>query len=151
MGLWGGVSVVLAVIGLVAGYVRFAPAKPERWHVDPVAVVIDEQPESGHFLQRPGDDSGLNMVFDRTPQKLLSDFEAVALAEPRVTRLAGSPAEGTVTYVARSRFWGFPDMISVRAVTSSGGAQLAIYARQRFGASDMGVNAARMKRWIGEL
>jgi uncharacterized protein (DUF1499 family) len=46
---------------------------------------------------------------------------------------------------------GFPDYITAEAVPVAGGTQLDVYARQRFGSSDLGVNAARLKLWLGQM
>jgi uncharacterized protein (DUF1499 family) len=62
--------------------------------------------------------------------------------------IGGSPAEGHMTYVARSRIMGFPDAISIRLVPVGEGTRMEIFSRSRFGYSDMGVNAARVERWI---
>ena len=88
---------------------------------------------------------------DAAPVDLLSRLDAVAMAEPGVTRLAGSAAEGRVTYVQRSRLMSYPDAISVSAVPEGAGSRLSIYSRSRFGVSDMGVNAARVDRWLAAL
>jgi len=49
-----------------------------------------------------------------------------------------------ITYVTRSRVFGFPDYTTVRQA----GPQLEIYGRLRFGRSDLGVNAARIDGWL---
>jgi uncharacterized protein (DUF1499 family) len=57
-----------------------------------------------------------------------------------------------MTYVQRSRFWGFPDYVSVRAVDlGDGSSALAIFSRSRYGASDLGVNRARVDAWLARL
>jgi uncharacterized protein (DUF1499 family) len=144
---------VLLLALVVAGYalyVRFAPSDPARWNVDPLTA-----PDPG---PRP-DEGGAKLVppeapiFAASPQSVMEAFDAVAMATPRVTRLAGSVAEGQVTYVARSRLWGFPDYVTIRVlpVPDTGGATVAIYSRQRFGTRDMGVNRARVAAWVGAV
>ena len=109
-----------------AAFVRMAPSDPDRWHVDPIAAA--EKMRTGILVQMPVD---------------LADLDAVVLSSPRVRVLAGSVQGGHITYVARSKLWGFPDYISAKQV----GSNLAVYSRQRFGSSDHGVNAARLLRW----
>ena len=134
---------LLAAVGLMA-YIRLAPSDPARWHVDPLTA---GDPGEGGVLLTPPDAP----VLATTPQALMEAFDAIAMAEPRVTRLAGGVAEGHATYIARTRIMGFPDYISVRALPAGEGATLAVLSRLRFGRSDMGVNRARLDRWMAGL
>lgn len=75
--------------------------------------------------------------------------EQALLREPRVRLAAADPALGTLRFVQRSRFMGFPDTINVRLVpTADGGSAVLIYSRSQLGRADMGVNLARVKRWV---
>jgi len=135
----------LAAAGL-AFYVRLAPSDPSRWHVDPLEA---SDPGAGGVKLAPPDAP----VFAAPPEAVMEALDAVAMATPRVTRLAGSVAEGHVTYVARSRLWGFPDYVSVKVLPEpeTAGATVAILSRQRFGDYDHGVNRARVEAWLGAL
>jgi uncharacterized protein (DUF1499 family) len=134
-----GLLVALAGFAL---YVRLAPSDPARWHVAPVAegalgeLVTGEN--SASF--RLGPEAG-------TPAELLAALDAVALASPRTTRLAGSVEEGRITWVTRSALWGLPDFTTAE-VRSDG---LYVQARSRFGQRDMGVNALRLTDWLAKL
>lgn len=121
---------VLAVLGF-ALYVRLAPTDPARWH-RPV-----EGQESRVFAAGVLRIEALN----------LADLAAVAAAWPRTRLLAGSIKEGRLTYVTRSRLWGFPDYTTIEQRPDG----VAIYARLRFGRSDLGVNGERVKAWIAAL
>ena len=107
-----------------ASYVRLAPSNSEHWHVDP----IDSSAKvgTGILAEMPVD---------------LADLDAAVMSSPRVRVLAGSVQDGHITYVARSKVWGFPDYISAKQV----GSNVAVYSRQRFGSSDHGVNAGRLR------
>ena len=141
---------VLILLALAAAgfalYVRISPSDPARWHVDPVAA---PDPGAGGIRLVPPDAP----VFAASPQQVMEAFDAVAMATPRVTRLQGSVAEGQVTYVARSRLWGFPDYVTIRVLPEpgTGGTTVAILSRLRFGHGDMGVNRARVEAWIGAV
>lgn len=142
-------TLVLLLALVVAGfalYVRLAPSDPARWNVDPLAA--PDPGEGGVKLVPPE-----APVFAASPQAVMEAFDAVAMATPRVTRLAGSVAEGQVTYVARSRLWGFPDYVTIRVLPDpeTGGATVAILSRLRFGRGDMGVNRARVAAWVGAV
>jgi uncharacterized protein (DUF1499 family) len=130
--------VVLGGVGL-AVWVRVAPSDPQRWHTDPAMGAAGANSHvAKHVLPLP-------------PEAALAALDAVALAEPRTSLLAGSPAEGRVTYVSRSRLMGYPDYTTVAAIPEAGGSVLVVHARARFGQSDLGVNAARVGRWLDAL
>ena len=133
----GGVVIkwlVLGVIGIAVGlgvYVRLVPTEPERWHDMPGAVTNRDL--SGGAMRVVGAGEGG-----------LARMDEIIRATPRTEVLAGSVESGMVTYVTRSKVFGFPDYTTV----SASGPQLELYGRLRFGKSDMGVNAARLNRWI---
>ncbi len=142
-------NAALILLILAAGvmiYIRVAPSDPAVWHVDPRTA---ERPDRGGVLLLPGDATA--KVYPVPPEALMTAFDSVAMAQPRVSRLAGRVQDSHVTYVARSKLMGYPDYISVRAVPAEGGAALAVYSRQRFGTEDMGVNAARLTDWLQKL
>ncbi len=144
-------SLVLAAVGLTAlglTYVRFAPTDPAVWHVDPTKAIRTGKPND-YLLADGGDRPAI--VSDVPPADLLSRIDAVAMAEAGVTRLAGSPGEGLITYVQRSRVIGFPDVISVSARPDGKGSRLSIWSRSRYGQYDFGVNRARVERWLAAL
>ncbi|MCA0942394.1 DUF1499 domain-containing protein [Salipiger pacificus] len=126
------VLLLLVVAGLA--WIRLAPSDPAVWNVDP-QVSADQDLASGVRRRIPGGDE---------------TFEAlhrIILESPRTEVLAGSPGEGRVTYISRSKWMGFPDYTTVQ----KGEGQLGLYARQRFGQSDMGVNKARVDAWLADL
>ena len=137
-------AVLLAVLAAGA-WVRLAPDDPARWHVEPAAAQSTGKPNEK--LLRGADAP----FFAEKPAALMARLDAVAMAESSVMRLAGDPAAGFVTYVQRSALWGFPDYVSVRAEAEGEGARLLIWSRSRYGHSDLGVNAARVKRWLSAL
>ena len=129
-------------------YVRMAPMRPADWHRDPTEA--DRTGRPNDYLVGPAGDREA-VVVDELPEALLARLDAVALAEPRTTRLAGSPAEGWVSYLQRSVVVGFPDVVNVRADPEGSGSQLVVWSRSRFGQSDFGVNKARVDRWLAML
>jgi len=133
---------ILATVGFWA-YVRLAPSDPARWHIDPMVNNIWPQDSSNELVTLT---SGALLRLPAA-EGLLARLDAVAMATPRTTRLAGSVAEGRITWVTRSRIWGFPDYTTAQA----GPDGLYIYARQRFGKADLGVNAARLRDWQSKL
>lgn len=136
---------VLALLGL-AVWVRLAPSDPAVWHVDPETV--RDRGARNSYLVAPGGDAAPPEV-PMTPDQVASRLDAIALAAARTTRLAGQG--DFVTYLTRSALFGFPDYTSVRIRPTATGSQVLIFARSRFGDSDLGVNRARVDAWIAQL
>lgn len=138
------VVVILAAVIGAAVYFRSVSMPPEVWDVDPSGVTPAQSP---NYALLVGDAAP---VFDMAPDVLAMRIDAIATAEG-AEMIAGDLAEGRMTYVARSRLMGFPDAVSIRLVPLAQGTRMEIYSRSRFGYSDMGVNAARVARWIAAL
>ena len=85
------------------------------------------------------------------PHELLFLFEAIAGNAPRTTRIAMDEDTLTATYVQTTALFAFPDYITVKAVSVADGSGLVIWSRSRFGASDFGVNKARIDDWLAKL
>ena len=137
---------LIAVLGLLA-LIRLAPADVSDWHVDlagPHAQALPAAPGQGVIVRRNG--AYADLPTDDA-QALLAQIDALALATPRTRHFAGSVAAGHITWESRSLLWGFPDYTTAQ-ITPSG---LRIYARQRFGTADFGVNAARLTGWLAGL
>ena len=127
------VLILLAALTF-ALWVRLAPSDPARWHVS--AGDAGNRDFAGAVIRPvaagPGDMARLDRIIRVTP---------------RTTLLAGSPEEGMVTYITRSRIWGFPDYTTIEARNGA----ITIHGRLRFGSSDMGVNRARITGWAEAL
>jgi uncharacterized protein (DUF1499 family) len=149
--LW--IVAALAVLGAgFALYVHAAPSELERWHVDPLAAPGTGRPNQ--YRVGPagiGDVDATTPVYRVPPRELAHAVDALAMALPRATRLAGGPDGLWTTYVHRSRLMGFPDYTSVRVTETDDGATLGIFGRARFGGSDLGVNRARVEKWLEAL
>ena len=147
--IWVTVGIAALALG-AAVYVRAAPSDPEVWHVDPLTVEPPAFP--GYYLVRPSGGSTTGPSFDMAPQRLLAEFDRVAMRAPRTEVLAGSVEDGHITYLVRSAVVGYPDYVSVKAVSDrDGGSRLAVFSRLRFGRADLGVNRDRIERWMAEI
>ena len=124
------VLLAAALAGALA-FIRLAPSEPMRWHQMP-DTITDRDLDGGAMRRAVGNLAVLDRIIRDTP---------------RTRVLAGSVEQGMVTYVTRSRVFGFPDYTTVR----QDGEMLEIYARLRFGRSDLGVNADRVDGWLGRL
>ncbi len=126
----------------------------ERWHVDPMAARRRRRPNAYAVgpASGPGDFDAAAPEYDLDAASLGQAFDAVAMAEPRVRRIAGAPGDPWVSYEQRSRFLRFPDYVSVRFLDlGEGRATLAVLSRSRFGYSDLGVNRQRVEKWLAGL
>lgn len=121
---------LVVVLGLS---VRLAPSDPARWHKAPPDLPVGDSAGLNSFVAvRQGDEAN----FERLIQ--------IADAAPRTSRLAGTTEEGMITFITRTRLWGFPDYTTIRLESG----RLTVYGRARFGQGDMGVNRARVEGWL---
>ncbi len=135
---------ILAAALAAAIWFRVVPMPAATWHVEPADVTPPQSPN--HDLR----------LGPRAPV-LAAPLAEVAARLDAVARgvgariIAGDAGAGHVTYVVRSRIMGFPDAVSVRLVPVEGGTRAEMFSRSRYGYSDMGVNAARLDRWIAAI
>jgi uncharacterized protein (DUF1499 family) len=88
-------------------------------------------------------------VFQRPSGDVYLAIQNAVAHEPGLEQVAADAGQGTLRFVQRSNLMGFPDTINVKvAATSTGGSTVLIYSRSQLGVSDMGVNRARVERWI---
>ena len=140
---------VLVIAGVLA-FIRLAPSNPDIWHVDPQAAKKPRKPNA--FILRPDSEKHPSPEFAMTAGALAQAFDDLALSDAGVSRLAGTPEELWVTYIARSRVMGYPDYISVRFLElGQNRSTLAVYSRARFGYRDFGVNRSRVLGWIRRI
>ncbi len=142
---------LLAALALAVGvlaYIRLAPSDPARWHEDPRLVARPATPNF-HLIRMAGGDA-MPQVFQMPPEDLARRVDEVARADG-AELIAGSVEAGHMTYLSRTRLMGYPDYTSVLIEPAGDGAMLLAFARARFGRSDMGVNRARLERWLEEL
>jgi uncharacterized protein (DUF1499 family) len=87
------------------------------------------------------------MSLDRLREKL----RAVALAEPRTVELFTSDPD-RLRFVQRSFLMRYPDVVdALLSARGDDASTLALYSRSAVGRSDLGVNRARLERWMEAL
>jgi hypothetical protein len=123
------VLVLAAIAGF--GFIRFASTDVARWH----KPIGDAESTNGE---------GWSARVIPASSDLLSDLHQGMLALERTELVAGSVTEGRLTYITRSKLIGFPDYTTIE----QDGDQIKLYARLRFGRSDLGVNGKRLDRLI---
>ncbi|MEI2686904.1 MAG: DUF1499 domain-containing protein [Cypionkella sp.] len=140
----GALLFILLLAG-IASYIRLAPSNADEWNA--------ALPATGPLTDctRITAEAGGASVSCAAPENALTRLDVIALATPRTRRLAGSAQDGRVTWITRSKLWGFPDYTTAQMTQTAIGPRLDIHARLRFGRSDTGVNAARLRAWISQL
>ena len=123
--------IVLALIVAGVAYVRLAPTDAQAVHCDVDGT--EDADGAGHCVRVVDADEGT-----------LARIDAAAMALPRTSRVAGSVAQGHITYVTRSKWVGFPDYTTVQR----DGDRIKLFGRLRFGRSDLGVNRARLDHLV---
>lgn len=124
------VTILVLLVG-VAVYVRLAAVDvPEVAQV----YVADSDLTGGYVAVRE---------FEGERDDVLARLTQVALATPRTVLVTDQP----LTFVTRSRLFGFPDVSQVTAVDGV----LTTKAHLVYGKSDMGVNKARVLAWLAAL
>jgi hypothetical protein len=135
--------VILTLSGFAA-YVRFAPSDPDVWHK---RIDLHGWSMDGIWENVVPMHGGASLRMAGDGQALLLDMAQIAAQWPQTQLLAGSVEEGRITWIKRSRFWGFPDYITADAREDG----IYVYARSRFGNQDYGVNAAALSDWQGQM
>lgn len=135
----------MALLGILA-YVRLAPSDPAVWNTDPRENYSFASDAPSDVVVTLLDAAALQIKAGDTTETLRR-LDSIALKTPGTQRLAGSVEEGRITWITRSKLWGFPDYTTAEA----GPEGVYVFARLRFGKSDLGVNAARLTSWLADL
>ncbi|MEM7190258.1 MAG: DUF1499 domain-containing protein [Pseudomonadota bacterium] len=148
---WVVISIVV-VTAAFAIYLRTVGHDPAVWHVDPSVSKRTGKPNDyliapeGATTAKP---DAIAKVHETDPKSLLFQFDAIA--SPQTEVVGGSVDELWITYAQRTMIMGYPDYITVRAVTAGTGSALIIWSRSRYGHSDFGVNKARIEDWLSKM
>lgn len=160
MGRWFGVMMLIGALTACA-----SGAELQRDYVaDPLTVEAPSSPNWALSAPREVETASAptreTPIYATGPEELKAAFQAVAMADERVTPFAPLNQPDTdnqlFAFVQRSAMLGFPDVISVRVLDLGAGdagqrASLAVFSRSVYGYSDFGVNAARVDRWLSAL
>jgi uncharacterized protein (DUF1499 family) len=89
-------------------------------------------------------------VYEVAVEVLHEALRKVAASQPRVT-VTEERSDG-LQFVQKSKLIGFPDFIDVQFLSMAAKqSTLLIYSRSKYGRSDFGVNAKRIRTWLAEL
>ena len=89
-------------------------------------------------------------IYSLKPEALKAVMAQVVASEPDVTAVDSTPSGDR--YIQRTRWMRFPDTIVVRYIPRADEqSTVAIYSRSQLGKGDLGVNKARIARWLSKL
>jgi uncharacterized protein (DUF1499 family) len=89
-------------------------------------------------------------VYNVGADRLRQAMAGVIASEPDVTPVESTPL--SERYVQRTRWMRFPDTINVRYIPlGADRSTIALYSRSQLGKGDLGVNKARVTRWLDKL
>lgn len=150
-----GLAVVVLVLGVMT-YVRLAPVTSDDWH-RPIPYRVSGAGSA--LIPVCGPDAVVASIgsartvcrVEGKPSEILTRLQQIALGTARTRLVAGSVADGRMTFETRSLIWGFPDYTTVEVSALAAGTRLAVFARLRFGKADLGVNAARLRACLSAL
>jgi uncharacterized protein (DUF1499 family) len=164
MNIWLGIAAVVALL-LVAMVAAFVLIGPERfWNLfgppDLGAIsfeTLKRRSTPNDALACPPDVCSANSdllppAFALSAMDLRLAFRKVIASEDRVVLVEATDQDMSERYIQRSKLMGFPDTIVVRFFERPGGqSTLALYSRSQLGEGDLGVNRARIERWLEKL
>lgn len=88
-------------------------------------------------------------VFAIPANEMFYKVQQAVAQEPRMVLMAKEPERGVLRYVQRSALFRFPDTMNVKVASlPDGRSAVLLYSRSQIGRGDMGVNRARIERWI---
>jgi uncharacterized protein (DUF1499 family) len=90
-------------------------------------------------------------IFPLTPDRLWDRLLTVVAREPRVTINDQDKAALYLDFTQVSLLFRFPDRVTMQILSAGEGSTLAIFSRSKYGRSDLGVNAKRVKRLLAAL
>ena len=139
--------ICLLICFLLFTYIRFSKVDQSIWHLDPDSITYINANNS--FLlnhKNKGAETfniGANALFNNLNDIILND---------NCEKVFGDINLGLITYVCRSKVFGFPDYISISVkkldVNKS---SMSAFSRSRFGRYDFGKNKQRIQKWLTEL
>jgi len=115
------------------------PAKPNQYLVCPDKYCQFTVPDR------------ISKAYPVAPDLLLSYF-AETVADLETVEVVNEPAPDDFRFIDRTRFFRFPDTISVDVVEGeSGSSMLAVFSRSQIGYSDLGANKQRVEALLMAL
>jgi uncharacterized protein (DUF1499 family) len=128
---------------------EFAAVLPAR-AAENAATVVYEGADLAK-LQKAAYPDVTPLTLPWTTPKAFEQALAVAKSMPGWTIVASEPGAGRIEASQASRWFGFVDDIGIRVTADGSGSRVDMRSLSRQGRSDFGVNAARIRAYMGEL
>ncbi len=164
MSLWLWIIILVVCSGAAAAGAFFLLGPERLWRVfgppdlGPVNFeTLERRPTPTDALSCPtglcpSDSDILAPVYPVEVPMLRKALAKALMTESRLTLVDIDDATPADRYVQRSERMRFPDTIIVRYISlPEGRSTVAIYSRSQLGRSDLGVNQARIERWLAKL
>ena len=132
---------------IALSYIRFSKPNKSLWHIDPESISRNDLRNS--YLSNSKNNNNHQYLLSTNRLYLLLNE---IMLEDNCKKVFGNIEENLITYVCRSKVFGFPDYISLSFYSlDEERTSLAIFSRSRFGVYDFGKNKNRIVRWVGKL
>jgi uncharacterized protein (DUF1499 family) len=127
------------------------PATPNTALAGPAAGLAVGPAVAGQSATMPPPDI-VTPVYQVPAAQLFAAVQSVAASQPRTFVAATYPDRLQAHWVVRSAVFNFPDLVTAQVVAQGAAAStLVLYSRSVYGRSDLGVNQARLRTWLGAL
>ncbi len=130
-----------------------ASGLPPATPVEFASLVLPRSPNT--CLAAPASHPGFKHIetplYPMSPAALIDRLLRLADNMPRTTRMAHWAERHQAQWVERTPLMNYPDIIMAEAAPAPGGASLFLYSRSLLGYHDLGVNRARVVRWLAAL
>ena len=139
--------ICLLICLLLFAYIRLSKVEQSIWHLDPDS--ISNVNINNSFLLNYANKG--TKTFNLDVNALFNILNNIIIND-NCEKVFGDINLGLITYVCRSKMFGFPDYVSINfknlGVNKS---SLSIFSRSRFGWYDFGKNKQRVQKWLTEL
>tara|TARA_B110000305_G_C19214571_1_gene527563 strand:+ start:100 stop:546 length:447 start_codon:yes stop_codon:yes gene_type:complete len=139
--------ICLLICLLLFAYIRLSKVEQSIWHLDPDSITNININNS--FLLNYANKG--TKTFNLEVNALFNILNNIIIND-NCEKVFGDISSGLITYVCRSKMFGFPDYASINfknlGINKS---SLSIFSRSRFGRYDFGKNKQRIQKWLTEL
>tara|TARA_B100000767_G_scaffold430_1_gene380 strand:+ start:2033 stop:2479 length:447 start_codon:yes stop_codon:yes gene_type:complete len=139
--------ICLLICLLLVAYIKLSKVEQSIWHLDPDSITNVNINNS--FLLNYANKG--TKTFNLEVNALFNILNNIIIND-NCEKVFGDINLGLITYVCRSKVFGFPDYVSINfknlGINKS---SLSIFSRSRFGRNDFGKNKQRIQEWLTEL